>query len=467
MQSRHLHPLAGVAVVTFVGLLIGVFSTAFLPLAIALAFALVGMAALSAPTAAWVGGAVAAVILVRVPTAFGALPDAAVQVPIVMAWIALALAILRNRGLEETAGKLTLRIALFLVAVAAATVAGGSEPLRPLLYVSLIVTPFALLAAILLDPPDPQWRRRLLGLLIGLALIQIPFAAGQTYVYGNGDFVRGTLIDSLIGAHQVAAIAVVAAIWLVLNGPHTRLSWSMVFLLSTVPLLAAANQVIFAIPFAVVGALLAADGLRRIPAVLAITGTMLALLLLPGWNSDYARYTLGQIGASVKAEPAEAIAADMSDDERVLLFGQGPATTVSGAGFLTTEANPLIAGLGLEPAELPGELKSTAAAGSIQRPVSSFLGIAGDLGLFGLVAYLILFLFVFNRTRRHVTPLGQAATAGLLMLVVLGYFNDALEQPAFALYVAALVGLTLTAEGTRASQPQALGSRAPALAASR
>lgn len=456
MHGRLLHPLAGVVAAAAVGLLIGALSISSLPMAVALVLAPVGMAALSAPTAAWVGGAVAAVILIRVPTAVGVLPDAAVQIPIVMAWFALALAILRNRGLEEAAGKLTLRIALFLVAVAAATIAGGSEPLRPLLYVSLIVTPFALLATILLDPPDPLWRKRLLGLLIGLALVQVPFAFAQTYLYGSGDFVRGTLVDSLIGAHQVAAIAVVAAIWLALNGPHTRTSWTLVFLLSVVPLLAAANQVIFAIPFAVVGALLAAQGTRRIPAVFAIAGTVLALLLLPGWNSDYARYTLGQIGASVKAEPAEAIAAEMSDDGRVLIFGQGPATTVSGAGFLTTEANPLIAGLGLEPADFPTELESTAAAGSIQRPVSSFLGIAGDLGLFGLVAYLTLFLFVFNRTRKHVTPLGQAATAGLLVLVVLGYFNDALEQPAFALYVAALVGLTLTAEGTRPVQRRTL-----------
>lgn len=458
-----LHPIPVHALCGAFGLLIGV--AAVLDPRIALLLSLVVAAALAfrAPTAAWVGAAVAVVLLVRLPTTAGLLPQAAVQLPIVLAWVALALALVRTDRAGGPGGRVSLLLGVLVVAIAAAGLAAATEPLRTLFYLSLIGTPFALLAAVLLDPPDARWRRYLIGMLMALIVVQIPVVLAQTLLYTTGDFVRGTLIGSDIGAHQVSPIAVVGAIWLTLSGPHTKWTIALILLLLAIPFLAGANQVIFAIPIGIVVAALAGRGLIRAPAVAAIGGLLLLLLLLPGWNSGYARDTLGHVGESLKAEPAGVIVNDMADDPLTLLFGHGPATTVSTAALLTADGNAVIEPLGLEPATFPADLESYDAPGSIQRPVSSVLGIVGDLGLLGAIAFTLLFAFVFDQTRRRGTPLALAATAGLAMILVLGFFNDAFEQPPFALFLALVAGLALTdpsfgASATRATEsPPATG----------
>lgn len=464
MANAVRHPISVHTLGGALGLLIGMAVVQDPRVALCLSLVVIAAAAIRAPTAAWVGAAVALVLLIRLATSAGVLPEAAVQGPVVLAWGALALALVRTRHTDGVGLQLSLLLGLLVVAIGAAGLVAATEPLRTPFYLSLIGTPFALLAAILLDPPDPRWRRYLIGMMLTLLALQIPFVLGQALLYGSGDFVRGTLIGSEIGAHQVSPIAVVGAIWLALSGPHTRLTMALILLLLTIPLLAAANQVIFAIPLALVVTALASRGLLRAPAAAAIGSTLLLLLLLllllPGWNSDYARSTLNKADESVKAEPASEIADDMVDDTSILLFGHGPATTVSTAALLTAEGNPVVEPLGLEPATFPLALKSYDAPGSIQRPVSSVLGVAGDLGLLGVVAYALLFGFVFDQTWRRGTPLGVAATAGLSMMLVLGFFNDALEQPAFAFFLVLVAGLALTDPSSRldGSRPQPLVS---------
>ena len=54
-----------------------------------------------------------------------------------------------------------------------------SEVLRPVLYLALIGEPFAIVGALMADPPSPRMRFVLERTLLVLVLVQIPLAAFQ------------------------------------------------------------------------------------------------------------------------------------------------------------------------------------------------------------------------------------------------------------------------------------------------
>ncbi|HUT79347.1 MAG TPA: hypothetical protein VM285_16730 [Polyangia bacterium] len=432
------------------GILLGVATAAAPEVGLLLAVGLLGVCALGLPVAAWAGASVALALGGRTLVAYGLLPEASVQLPIVMAWIALALALVRHRPGSDNRGiVLSLMLAGLGLAIALATAVTGVEPTRGLFYASLLATPFALLAALLLDPPDPPWRHRLFYMLGALLVIQIPITLVQAAQFGIGDPVRGTLMGSDVGAHVVGAVCLIGALWLVLSGRLTPLRATIAFGLAIVPVLSGANQVIFAFPLALLS-LVVVNRRRMGLALVIVVGCLGALLALPGINSNYVRGSLSRATEVLKADPATEVASAMLADPAVALLGRGPATTVSHASFLTTEEeNPLISGLGLEPATVPSDLGANLLAGSVERPKSSVLGVVGDLGLLGLLAYGVLCAYIVSLARRRHTPLAQVSTVGLTMLLILGYLNDWLEQPPFTLFLALLIGLALATAGDR------------------
>jgi hypothetical protein len=75
--------------------------------------------------------------------------------------------------------------------------------------------------------------------------------------------------------------------------------------------------------------------------------------------------------------------------------------------------------------------------------------VLGDLGLFGVVAYLGLFLSVYLALRRTPGPAAVAAAGGWAMFGVLGLVFDWWEQPPFSVFLAVLTGLALTTSPRR------------------
>ena len=88
--------------------------------------------------------------------------------------------------------------------------------------------------------------------------------------------------------------------------------------------------------------------------------------------------------------------------------------------------------------------------------MSSTLGVFGDLGIFGLSAYVGLLVSLFLGLRREVSPEGKAAAAGFALFMVLGLVFDWWEQPPFGVVLGVLAGLALTAS------PNQFGSQVPA-----
>jgi hypothetical protein len=414
----------------------------------------VGLAAFAAPTAAWVAAALVAALTFKGLTTLGVMPSAVTFFDIPLAWGALAVALMRRRHLPQSA---TLPVGLLIglsVTVAFSGLFGHSELARPFLYLALLAQPLAVVAAMLIDPPSQKARRSLMGILICLLVIQVPLSYGQVAQGGFGDGVRGTLLGAGAGAHVLSGVAVLGIIWLLARQPIGRAaSLSLAALLAPIPFFADAKQVIFALPFTLFVARW--TDVRQTVARAAVVGAALLVLLvaIPAGQTALGFLQRADSGQSGKEGSFDVVWSESKSDPASILFGQGPAATVSRAAFLTTDAllaadSPLRA-FGLAPAPIASaaHLRAQLQSGggtSFNSGLSSMLGVFGDIGLIGLVVYSAYWIAIGMRLRRRKTQEADAALAGLVMFVILGGVFDWWEQPPFTVTLAVLIGLALT-----------------------
>jgi hypothetical protein len=428
-----------------------------------------GVAALAAPAGAWVLCALVAALTFRGLVEVNALPPVATFIDLPLAWGALAVGLLKRQKSSPLLAQHLRWLAAFGLAVVLAWVFHPSEVLRPVLYLTLLGEPFAIVGALLADPPSPRLRRALERTLIALLTIQIPIAALQLAALGRSDHIQGTLYGAGAGHHVIAAVIVVGVIW-ILSGGVSRSSlgiWRLPVLaaLVLIPFLADAKQVILAVP-----AILLASTWRRGPLILLtrvalVAGSVVALFTLaPAGDTAQSYIEQAERGQGGKQATAQFVWREVRADPPSLAFGKGPAETVSRAAFMTTEGfqrpgSPLDA-LGLEPAALAMEAENTAqevshGGTSFNSGTSSALGVLGDLGIFGLLAYIALLFSLFVRLRRQTSAEGIAAAAGLALMLVLGLVFDWWEQPPFGVLIGVLAGLSLTGPRKTPDEQQA------------
>lgn len=284
----------------------------------------------------------------------------------------------------------------------------------------------------------------------------MPICYLQAATLSWGDLVQGTQSGAGAGAHVVGGIVAVGAFWYIARAdsvitPRTIL---VVGLLLGIVLVADAKQVAFVLPAAVV----AQRGLSRRSLVMLVVAAACVLLVVQvgTFNQGYAVPYIDRAlsGGSGKQAVTESVAGEAARHPGVLLFGRGPAESVSRAAFETVPAYQKggsgLSALGLHPAQVA--LDETAVAqdatgsfslDSFDSAMSSGIGVFGDLGVLGAVAYLMLAGIVFAELRRRSSPEASAAVAGMAMALVLGFVLDWWEQPAFTVFLATLAGLAL------------------------
>lgn len=422
---------------------------------------LLGLVGLFLPVGVWAAFAITAALTFRGLVTLGLLPPVATFIDIPLVWTALGLALIRNRSWARDT-RIHRGLGLLALSLFAAWIAHPSEALRPILYLALIGEPFALLAALQLDPPAPRLRRRLTGLVIALGIVQFPLVLYQRVRFGLGvpndlvqsDPTAGTLFGAGAGAHVIGGVATVAAIWVLSrNTIKIPLRLSLAALLFSIPFMSDARQVLLALPATLlIGLRRGQWGLTILRGGLALTAV--ALLLSA---SSSAQVTLDQLeraraGRGGKATAARIVWSEISQEPTSLLFGLGPAETVSKAAFMTTdrfvsEDSPLRT-LDLHPARLAEEAQARAelisgAGSSFHSATSSALGVLGDLGLVGLIAYALLLGTTIRALTRHGSSSASAAAACWLLFATLGLVFDWWEQPAFSLYLALISALSL------------------------
>ena len=416
---------------------------------------------LTMPSAAWVAAAVVTAVAFRGLVGLELIPGWAQFVHIPLAWGALAVALAKPRGRSELALRTVKWLGLFSAAVVASALVNHAELIRGPVYFALLAEPFAIVAALLVDPPSALWRRRLLRTCIVLVAVQVPICYWQATTTGWGDGVQGTLYGSGAGAHVVGAIAVVGAFWYMARAEHlwSPTSIAVVAALFGIVLVADAKQVVFALP----AVLIAQRGLsvRSLAIVAASLACVILVVRVGVLNQGYTLPYLDRAlaGKSGKEAVARSLLRDATSDVGVLVVGRGPAESVSRAAFETTPAfqkeGSGLSVLGLHQAPGPREKTTVAARGSgIASPEldsfdtaeSSGLGLFGDLGVLGVITYFTLAGIIFGELRRRTSPEASAAATGFAIALLLGFVFDWWEQPPFTIFLGTLAGLALSAD---------------------
>jgi hypothetical protein len=423
-----------------------------------LVIAFLGVAALAAPAGAWVLCALVAALTFRGLVELNALPSVATFIDLPLAWGALAVALIKRRERSPLLARYLRWLAALGLAVVLAWAFHPSEVLRPVLYMALLGEPFAIIGALLADPPSPRLRRGLERTLLALVIIQLPLAALELATLGSADHIQGTLHGAGAGHHVISAVVVVGAIWLLTGGlgrdvlGAARLPVAAALLL--IPFVADAKQVILAMPAIVLASSWRVGRLQFLVRGALVAGAVIALFTLaPAANTAERFIEENQQGHGGKQATAIFLWHKLDSDPASLSFGKGSAETVSRAAFMTTpsfeRADSPLSVLDLKPATLAVEAESTAlevsgGGTSFNSGTSSALGVLGDLGIFGLLAYGGLLLSVLLRLRTETSPEGVAAASGFALFLVLGLVFDWWEQPPFGVFIGVLAGLSLS-----------------------
>src|SRR5262245_28769671 len=155
----------------------------------------------------------------------------AAYLDIPIAWGALATALLARTGSGSRQASVHLRwLGLLILAVMLSWVFHPSELLRPVLYLALLGEPFAIVCALLVDPPSPRLRQVLVRALVVLVGAQVAMSAWQVYRFGldDPDRVQGTLAGAGAGAHVMSAVLVLGCIWLLADRRRHLNGWVLV-----------------------------------------------------------------------------------------------------------------------------------------------------------------------------------------------------------------------------------------------
>lgn len=433
-----------------------------------LVIAFVGVSALAAPAGAWVLCALVAAMTFRGLVELNALPSVATFIDLPLAWGALAVALIKRHETSPLLARHLRWLAVLGLAIFLAWAFHPSEVLRPVLYLALLGEPFAIVGALVADPPSPRLRRTLERVLLALLIIQLPLAMLQLASLGPADHIQGTLYGAGAGAHVISAVCVVGAIWILTGGLGRQTLGAarlpIVAGLFLIPLVADAKQVILAMPAILLASTWKVSRLQFLLRGALVAAAVVALFTLaPAGNTSQRFIEENQQGEGGKEATARFVWREARADPPAVAFGQGPAETVSRAAFMTTDlfqgADSPLSVLDLKPATFAEEAQGTAVevsdgGTSFNSGTSSAIGVLGDLGIVGLLAYTGLLLSLLLRLRWESSPEGVAAAAGFAMFLVLGLVFDWWEQPPFGVFIGVLAGLSLSKSQYRQAKPE-------------
>jgi len=464
-----------------VAIAIGIFAVNAPTAAMVLAFLPVWLLLATKPPTAWIASALIVAVVFRGLVGLELVPGYVQYVHIPLAWGALFIALVRGRPHSGLARRSTIWLGALGLAVLASALINESEALRGPAYFAVLAEPFAIVCALLIVPPTRKERTFLIRICVLLIAVQVPLAYFQAVTLGLGDAVQGTLYGSGVGAHAVGALIILGAFWYLARTRRvlSPIAVATLAAMAGVLVVSDAKQVAFALPAALIG--------QRFLSGLSVAIGFIALVLIsvivyfaPA-NSQYAVPYIGRAlsGDTGKVAAARLIWRDASVDLGTFVFGQGPAETVSRTAYQTVETeaeegSPLRM-LGLQPAQTAIDAEDVAAAevrasgrSAYQEPfnlasfdsgTSSGVGLFGDLGLLGFIAYSGLFMTVFLNLRQRRSGEALAAASGFAMLLVLGFIHDWLEVPAFTLLLGTLAGLALTDARAEVAASVASGGR--------
>lgn len=412
------------------------------------------------PSWVWVAGAIGSAMLGRVVTSSGLLPSVFNFADFGIVYVGLASVLVRHWGsrLTPSAVRLSRALVMLFAVIFVSWLLHPSDVGRPFIVFLFWAEPFALILMLLIEPPSPRQRRLLIGCGATIAVLQLPFAVYQARTLGYGDPVVGTLLGASAGAHVMAGVTALFGLALVAWGFSTSLArglWASLLaapFIVAIPLVADAKQVVFVLPVAAAMLFVTTRGLSRKVAILVpvIAAVAFLVILEPAGQTALGFIQRASNGQSGKLASVDILLHEMGKDDS-WAFGLGPANSLSRAAFMTGDylkADSPLGAIGLVPATLPAllvaESQRVASGTSFNLPLSSALGIFGDVGIVGALAYGWVLASTCLALFRKDTWLARCALAGWAMSFPLALVFDWWEQPPFMLSIGLLTALALT-----------------------
>jgi hypothetical protein len=345
----------------------------------------------------------------------------------------------------------------------------GGELLRPILDWLVFCEPLLLVYAIVNRERDTRTDSCLWILLLFITFGQLPFVITQVLTYGGpSDMIQGFFIGLGAGAHVAGGVALLGTLLSVAKALEsdyitTKLLWfaggAALFL---VCILADAKQAIIAFLPALALLLASSFRIRWSRAMLAFL--VLSVIIITSFiyyrplqqALDWQHIVKGLQG---KIQSFGIIADKLSLNWSRWILGLGPGNSISRVAQMGLDAyvnkNSPIFLLGLAPAATTREIYSLTAsswlfsASSAFSGISSWIGLLGDLGIAGVVLFAGLYWKAWSELGKRQTWHARVARPALLMMVILGFLYNWLEEPGFTAIVALILGLGLTSqEGT-------------------
>lgn len=384
------------------------------------------------------------------------------RLDLLLVWAAFLVSLVLWFRTPEIAVRLIV-FSLVLLGVAELISAGRADiPLTgPALSFALYGVPFAAIATVALARPAKDSARLVIWLLMGLAALQVLLSVVQTPFASHPDEVFGLFTGLKIAPHLNGAIAGAVALWILGRATGWRETlWAAPFILVTI--LSDTKQALFLLPLAL--ALSPAVSIRiwAFRLILPVLAALLALWspAIPGVIPDNYGYAVGEIERAVDTSgengKSRKLAALEETTKRVvrtpgdLAFGLGQGQSVGYIALLSNQGsdNSVSSSLGLEPSQIQTEeIGYWYGSGSFSSEFSSATGLLGDLGLLGVIAFLVAIsgvaILVF---RTQGADRGAVWSLGLYYLAM-GLVYIWWEQPVFTLFLGLLMAATFTSCG--------------------
>jgi hypothetical protein len=372
----------------------------------------------------------------------------------------------KNHKQIAIAYSLILGLFIFIVAVLVSALWNNTGLINAIVSFIMLCEPFMFLTAIICIPMSAQSVTRIKNWLLWSAVINFVLAAVQKplidagKLYANGfngtDGCGGVFFVSGAGNYVSASVSVAFALYFFTN-EKTYPLWMRI-----VAIIAAFWQILFSDSKQILLTYLIAWGLLIVlnSKDFGKTIKFLSAIAIFGYGFIWCIQNLEAFGGFTAWARPELYGPDgeawytkfysvrviLSHYQSPLnwLFGCGPGHTVSRLGmWFLKDYWSILGPLGATTSPIIQEVKdfvgsSWLCAGStFFIPVFGWAGIWGDLGLFGLGAYLFLFYLVWQHF-----GLDDSLKVNLLAIFVLGFIFTQMEEPGFMLSIALILGLS-------------------------
>ncbi len=404
----------------------------------------------------WIVLSISSATFVRIFTHYKILPGFInfIHFPLVLGTTFVAL-FYKNTSLSFKLGIGLLNLGIIVIL---SWVINGGEWLRPLLAYMLLAEPFLVLYAIS-KSSQKKMENILKFLAFFVPVVQIPIVVYQAIFIGLADHVQGTFAGQGAGHHVLGAISLLGVLYM-FSYIFYKFDYRKLIiaaLLFLIPILSDAKQCIIAfIPAITLMTIYTFKYDIKKFFFIGILSSLFLFLAFFYYKPLRLVFNTNLIskGLALKISLTKIVFNKLFKDPVYILIGLGPGNSVSRAALLAKKGyirslpknfiNLKLSKTTLEVLKESGIEWNTETLSSVWTGVASLLGVIGDFGILGFLAYMYFFVIIWLSVNKK--NFEWVTKGALIMALFLGSVFSWLETPEFTLPWTIFVALGLINE---------------------